>query len=118
MKYLVLGPASMGIYSLIGSMKARESSLVDVKEISGSSAGAILALFLAIGMSVDEILETSLSLNIPNFVKIRLGSFFNKFGFVDMEPIRNKLVEICGGDPTFEELEMKIFISAFCMNTS
>jgi predicted acylesterase/phospholipase RssA len=118
MKYLILGPASMGIYSLIGTLKSRESQLVDVKEISGSSAGAILALFLAMGMSVDEILETSLELNIPNFVKIRIGSFFNKFGFVDMGPIRKKLVEICGSDPTFEDLEMKIYVATFCMNTS
>ena len=118
MKYLVLGPASMGIFSQIGSLKARESSLADVKEISGSSAGAILALFLAVGMSVDEILDISLSLNIPNFVKIRIGSFFNKFGFVDMGPIRKKFVEICGGDPTFADLDTKIYISAFCMNTS
>jgi NTE family protein len=118
MKYLVLGPASMGIFSLIGALKARETNLVDVKEISGSSAGAILALFLALGMSVDEILETSLSLNIPNFVKIRIGSFFNKFGFVDMGPIRKKFVEICGSDPTFEEIDMKLYIAAFCMNTS
>jgi NTE family protein len=114
----VLGPASMGIYSLIGALKARESSLADVKEISGSSAGAILALFLAVGMSVDEILDVSLSLDIPNFVKIRLGSFFNKFGFVDMGPIRKKLVDICGGDPTFNELETRIYISAFCLNTT
>jgi predicted acylesterase/phospholipase RssA len=118
MKYLVLGPASMGIYSLIGALKARESELVDVKEISGSSAGAILALFLGVGMSVDEIFETSLNLNVPNFVKIRIGSFFNKFGFVDMAPIRKKLVEICGCDPTFKEIGMKIYISAFCMNTA
>ena len=58
MKYLVLGPAGMGIFALIGTLKAREKELVDVKEISGSSAGAILALFLGVGMSVDEILET------------------------------------------------------------
>lgn len=108
----------MGIFTLIGSLKAREHTLVDVKEISGSSAGAILALFLALGMSVDEILNISLSLNIPNFVKIRLGSFFNKFGFVDMTPIRKKFVEICKSDPTFEELGMKIYVSAFCLNTS
>tara|TARA_B000000441_G_scaffold12766_1_gene7656 strand:- start:2826 stop:3590 length:765 start_codon:yes stop_codon:yes gene_type:complete len=118
MKYLVLGPASMGIYSLIGALKARETDLADVQEISGSSAGAILGLFLAMGMSVDEIFATSLDLNIPNFVKIRIGSFFNKFGFVDMAPIRKKLVEICGSDPSFSEIEMKIYISAFCMNTS
>jgi|TARA_R110001592_G_scaffold33601_1_gene116288 predicted acylesterase/phospholipase RssA len=118
MKYLVLGPASMGIFSLIGALKARETSLADVKEISGSSAGAILALFLAVGMSMDEIVDVSLSLNIPNFVKIRIGSFFNKFGFVDMVPIRKKLVDICGSDPTFNELDMKIYVSAYCLNTA
>ena len=118
MKYLVLGPASMGIYSLIGTLKALESKLVDVKEISGSSAGSILALLLALGMSVDEILDVALNLNVPEFVKLRIGSFFNKFGFVDLGPIREKLVEVCGCDPTFEELDMKIYISAFCLNTS
>jgi predicted acylesterase/phospholipase RssA len=118
MKYLVLGPASMGIYSLIGTLKALEPKLVDVKEISGSSAGSILALLLALGMSVDEILDVALNLNVPEFVKLRIGSFFNKFGFVDLGPIREKLVEVCGCDPTFEELDMKIYISAFCLNTS
>jgi len=108
----------MGIYSLIGSLKALESKLIDVKEISGSSAGSILALLLALGMSVDEILEVSLSLNIPDFVKLRIGSFFNKFGFVDLGPIREKLVEVCGCDPTFSELEMKIYVSAYCLNSS
>ena len=118
MKYLVLGPASMGIYSLIGTLKALEPKLVDVKEISGSSAGSILALLLALGMSVDEILDVALNLNVPEFVKLRIGSFFNKFGFVDLGPIRKKLVEVCGCDPTFEELDMKIYVSAFCLNTS
>jgi NTE family protein len=118
MKYLVLGPASMGIFALIGGLKARETQLVDVQEISGSSAGSILALFLAVGMSVDEILETATSINLSNFFKIKLGSFFTKFGFVDVHPIRKKLVDICGSDPTFSDLEMKIYISAFCLNTS
>jgi predicted acylesterase/phospholipase RssA len=118
MKYLVLGPASMGIYSMIGTLKALESKLVDVKEISGSSAGSILALFLALGMSIDEILDIALNLNVPEFVKLRIGSFFNKFGFVDLAPVREKLVEVCGCDPTFEELDMKIYVSAFCLNTS
>jgi len=118
MKYLVLGPASMGMYSMIGALKAVETKLTDVEEISGSSAGSILALLLALGMSVDEVYKISLSLNIPEFVKLRIGSFFNKFGFVDLGPIREKLVEICGCDPTFEELEMKIYISAYCLNSS
>jgi predicted acylesterase/phospholipase RssA len=118
MRYLVLGPASMGIYSLIGTLKALEPKLVDVKEISGASAGSILTLMLALGMSVDEILEVSLSMDISKLVKVRIGSFFNKFGFVDMEPIRDTLVTICGCDPTFEELDMKIYVSAYCLNSS
>jgi predicted acylesterase/phospholipase RssA len=103
---------------MIGTLKALESKLVDIEEISGSSAGSILALFLAVGMSIDEILNIALSLNVPDFVKLRIGSFFNKFGFVDLEPIHDKLVEICGCDPTFEELDMKIYISCYCLNTS
>ena len=103
---------------MIGTLKALESKLVDVKEISGSSAGSILALFLALGMSIDEILDIALNLNVSEFVKLRIGSFFNKFGFVDLAPVREKLVEVCGCDPTFEELDMKIYVSAFCLNTS
>jgi len=118
MKYLVLGPASMGIYSMIGVLKGYETKLAEVEEISGASAGSILALFLALGMSVDEVYKLSLSLNVPEFVKLRIGSFFNKFGFVDLVPIREKLVEVCGCDPTFEELDMKIYISAYCLNSS
>ena len=103
---------------MIGVLKAYESRLADVKEISGSSAGSILTLFLALGMSIDEIYDVTLNLNVPEFVKLRIGSFFNKFGFVDMGPIREKFVQVCGGDPTFEELDMKIYISAYCLNTS
>ena len=108
----------MGIYSLIGCLKSMETRLVDVKEISGASAGSILALFLALGMSVDEILDIALNLNVPEFVKLRVGSFFKQCGFVDLDPIRDKLVELCGCDPTFEELDMKIYVSAFCLNNS
>jgi predicted acylesterase/phospholipase RssA len=118
MKYLVLGPASMGIYAMMGALKSMEHKMDQVKEISGSSAGAILALFWAVGISIDDIIDASLSIDISNFVKLNIGSFFNKFGFVEIDPIREKLVEICGCDPTFGELSKKIYISSFCLNTS
>jgi predicted acylesterase/phospholipase RssA len=118
MKYLVLGPASMGIYAMMGALKSMEDKMDQVKEISGSSAGSILALFWAIGISIDDIIDASLSIDISNFVKLNIGSFFNKFGFVEIDPIREKLVEICGCDPTFGELSKKIYISSFCLNTS
>jgi len=118
MKYLVLGPASMGIYAFLGRLKSMEESLGTVKEISGSSAGSILALFWAIDMSIDDMIEISLNVDLSDFVKLNIGTFFNKFGFVEIEPIRDKLVEICGCDPTFRELKKKIYVSAFCLNTS
>jgi predicted acylesterase/phospholipase RssA len=119
MKYLCIGPASMGIYSMIGTLKALEPALGGVREISGASAGSILALFIALGMSTDEILEKCLDVDIPKFVKLSLACFINKFGFVAMEPIRELLVELCDGrDPTFGELEKKIYVSAYCLNTA
>lgn len=118
MKYLCLGPASMGIYAMIGTLKALEPRLGEVREISGASAGSILALFLALGMSVDEILHNALEIDIPKFVKLSLTCFINKFGFVDTGPIRELLVKMCGCDPTFAELKMKIHISAYCLNTT
>ena len=108
----------MGIYAFLGRLKSMESSLGNVKEVSGSSAGSILALFWAVGMSVDDMIDISLNVDISEFVKLNIGTFFNKFGFVEIEPIRDKLVELCGCDPTFRELEKKIYVSAFCLNTS
>lgn len=117
MKYLVIGPGGMGIFTLVGYLKRIENQLVDVQEISGSSAGAIITLFLSMGMSIDEIYNNMLSVDISKLVKMRLGSFFSKFGLIDLGPIRKKLVNICGKDPTFSELGTTIFISAFCLNT-
>ncbi|QIG59888.1 putative patatin [Dishui Lake phycodnavirus 4] len=117
MKYLVIGPAAMGYFAFLGFLKSKEKEIQEVEEISGSSAGAILALFLAVGLSIDEIISFSFELDVPEFVKYNIGCFFNKFGFVDVDPIRLKLIELCKGNPTFNELNKKIYISAFCLNT-
>lgn len=118
MRFLVIGPAAMGIFSLIGCLKTMENELTGVEEISGSSAGAIITLFMALGMSVDEIFKLTLSIDVTKLMKVKITSFYNNFGFVDMEPIRKKLVEMCKCDPTFKDIDMKIYISAFCLNTS
>lgn len=118
MRYLVLGPAAMGIFSLIGVLKKHESELSQVEEISGSSAGAIIALFLAMGYDMDKILDVCLDINISDYTKIHLKSFLSNYGFIDIKPIRKKLIQICDGNPTFAELDKKIYISAYCVNTS
>lgn len=118
MRYLVLGPAAMGIFSHIGVLKKHESELSQVEEISGSSAGAIIALFLAMGYDMDKILDVCLDINISDYTKIHLKSFLSNYGFIDIKPIREKLIKICDGNPTFRELDKKIYISAYCVNTS
>jgi len=107
----------MGYFAFLGFLKSKEKELQEIEEISGSSAGAILALFLAVGLSIDEIINFSFDLDVPEFVKLNIGCFFNKFGFVDIDPIRSKLIELCKGNPTFRELKKKIYVSAFCLNT-
>lgn len=117
MKYLVLGPGAMGIFAILGYLKTIENHLTDVKEISGASAGSILALMFALGKTVDEMIDISLTLNISDLVKPNLKCFIRSYGLVDLEPLREKFVEICGCDPTFQELKRKIYVSAFCVNT-
>jgi predicted acylesterase/phospholipase RssA len=118
MKYLVIGPASMGIFALIGALKSREKELNDTLEISGCSAGSILTLFLALGMNIDKILDTCLNVDIESLVTLSISSFISNYGFVNIQTVREKLVEICECDPTFEEIEKKRHISSFCLNTS
>lgn len=118
MEYLTIGPGAMGFFALIGHLKTIESELSNVKEIAGSSAGAIIAFLLALDMSITSIIDISLRLDISELVKVDLKCFLEKFGLVDSKVLRNKLVEICGCDPTFSELKKKIHISAFCVNTS
>ena len=118
MKYLSIGPGAMGIYALIGALKGVESELHEVKEIAGASAGSILALFMGLGMSIDNILDVSLTVDISEFIKVDILSFVNKFGFASIKTIRKKLIEICGRNPKFKELETKINVAVFCLNTS
>lgn len=118
MKYLVIGPGAMGFYAMLGHLKTIEDRLSDVQEISGASAGSILAVMLALGKSIDEVIDISLKLNISDLVKVNLKCFLHRYGFVDVEAMRDTFVEICGCDPTFSELKKKIYISAFCVNTA
>lgn len=117
MRYLALGPAAMGIYAQIGWLKRREESLRETKEISGSSAGAVLAVMLALGFTVDDIMKKALEIDTGDLVRVSIRSFVSKYGFVDTSRLRAKLLEVMGSSPTFQELDMKLYIAAYCLNT-
>lgn len=116
MEYLVLGPAGMGIFILVGSLMKYEDMIKNVKEISGASAGAIVAVALALDIPLHDILDRLLSLDIENLTKFKLKSFMKNYGFIVMKPLRDALEKAYGSDPTFSELSKKVYISAYCVN--
>lgn len=120
MKYLVFGPGGQGYFAMLGCVMTNvKDKWNEVEEISAASAGSLLAfLLLSPHRTFDEIVDMSFSLNVEELSKINLTTFINSFGFIDHEPIKQKLLEMWGGNPTFKELSKKFYISAFCLNTS
>ena len=74
MEYLVIGPASMGIYAFMGRLKKYENQLKNIREISGASAGAIIGTFLALDISLDDAFEKLMSLDVEGLAKYKLRS--------------------------------------------
>lgn len=116
MEYLVLGPAGMGIFAILGSITKYKDDIKNVKEISGSSAGAIVALALALELPLHDILDRLLSVDFENVMKYKIKNFITKFGFIDTTIIRNLILDAFRCNPTFSELKKKVIISAYCLN--
>lgn len=115
-KYLVIGPGGLGFFALLGVYSSIEQELTSVQEISGSSAGAILALFISLGFSSQEILDLSLDINIKELAKYNIKSFLEHYGLIEHIHIKQKLIELCKKDITFSELPKKLYIAAFNVN--
>jgi len=118
MKYLILGPGGQGLFIMLGYLKKIEHQLKDVEEISGASAGALLAFGLATGKTLDEILNFSINIDIESHIKIQLKNLLKNFGFIDTVKIKETLIQIVGYNPRFKDLKIKLHISAMCLNTS
>jgi len=116
MEYLILGPASMGIFSMLGCLMQHEEDLKHIKEISGSSAGAIIGACMAIEMPLKDILHGCLSVDLERCTKYRIHTLFKHYGLVDMNVVRDALVKLIGCSPTFRDLKKKLYISSYCLN--
>lgn len=116
MEYLVIGPSSMGIFSFMGRLKQIESDLKNISEISGSSAGAILGLFLALEIPLDDAFDKLLRIDIEGLSKYNIRSFLKNYGLIDSDSVREALIEMYGCNPKFSELKKKLYVSAYNLN--
>jgi predicted acylesterase/phospholipase RssA len=119
MKYLSLGPGGHSFFAMLGQLKKleTENKLDDLEEISGASAGSLIATGIAIGHNVDFLMEQSVSYDFSNLFQFSLKSLLTNYGFMTHSNIRSILVKLNGCDPRFKDLKKKLHVSALCIDT-
>lgn len=128
MKHLLIGPGAMGFFIYLGYLtKLKDSGrLVDLEEISGASAGSLLAfLFLASKGDCSDILDFALQVPVKQIMKVNLKTLLKQFGLVPHEKLLKTVKTVCEKyfgkpDVTFKELyewnPIKLHVSAFCVD--
>jgi predicted acylesterase/phospholipase RssA len=131
MKHLAIGPGVLGYFALIGVLKnmADTARLDNLEEISGSSAGALVAfMYIASRGNFERLLDVSLNIPINKLAKPDLKTLIKSYGLVPAERVKgifsNALKKLIPKkeDVTFEELyhyfPIKLHVAAFCLDLS
>lgn len=95
----------------LGALKALEEYDIKPDMISGVSSGAIIGSLYASGICPDDILELILKSSLFRYVR----PAWSKFGFLNIERFE-KLYHQYLPAKTFEDLKIKLFISAADLN--
>ena len=129
-KYLALGPGAMGYFALLGAMaKLKQAGKLDeLEEISGASAGALLALVFALAKGdTTKVLDYTLTVEIKTLMKPNVKDFIKEWGLVSRKRIKKMLEStleyfVDKKTFTFKELyewyPVKIHVASYCMNTA
>lgn len=119
MKCLVLGPGAMGIYSLLGYLKSIEERIDLYTEISGSSAGSILTGLLAMGFTIDQMIDMLVSLDTKFFLRsFTIKNVLTRYGGIRYSDFRDLFIATTGSDPQLKDLKKKIYISSYNLQYS
>lgn len=123
MKYLAIGPGGMGFFSLLGALSKINTE--SVEEISGSSAGALLAaLWVSNKGKTEKILSSSLDIDVQQITKFNIRCLLTRYGLIPISNVMNVLLSIFQEntgmhDPTFQQLyeynPIKLHISSLCL---
>jgi len=130
MKHLAIGPGAMTYFAFLGALGALRDchELDNLEEISGASAGGLLAFFYVVAEgNIKTILDYSVDIPIKDIMKPNIRQFLKNFGLVSQKKIRNVIVDIIRvffskEDLTFREFRdlrrtmPKVYISAYCVN--
>lgn len=130
MKHLVIGPGAMAYFAFAGALSALKDidALNDLEDISGSSAGSILALLYILAKG-DMLRVTNFSIDVPvgDVIKPVIKTLIKSFGLVGTTKIRkifkNMIREFLGQDDvTFAELyahwPVRLHVAACCIELS
>ena len=116
--HLVLSPGGVGaIYKIAGCVSAIPN-FDDIQEVSGSSAGAIVGLLICMGFQPNQIKEIILNCDLSLLKKFDVKGLLKNFGLIQWSSMKKHFADLVGCDPTFKELPKKLYVSAYCVNTS
>ena len=87
------GGAKGVIYSGAYDALVETNAIKNIRDVAGSSAGAINAAFIAVGMPPKKLRETLLSTNIKNLLGKRLPGTITKDGTPMLDLLREKIAE-------------------------
>jgi predicted acylesterase/phospholipase RssA len=132
MKHLAIGPGAMAYFGFLGALAALRDSdqLHNLEEISGASAGGLLAFFYIVANgNIQAILDYSIEIPIKDVMKFNIRLFLKHYGFVNHSKIKSIISNIIRvyfsqEDVTFEQLRNlrpdmpDLYISAYCVNLS
>ena len=129
MKYLAIGPGAMGYFAFLGSISKFKQlgHLEDLEEISGASAGGLVALVFALTKGdTTKALDYSLTIPVNTLMKPNLKSLLKDYGLVSSSKLRKTFSEMIKHftdrpDITFAELyewfPVKIHVSSYCVDS-
>lgn len=130
MKRLVIGPGAMAYFAFAGALSALKDigALNDLEDISGSSAGSILALlYILTKGDMLHVIKNSIDVPVGHLIKPVIKTLIKSFGLVGTTKIRkifeNLVNEFLGKDDvTFAELyahwPVRLHVAACCIELS
>jgi predicted acylesterase/phospholipase RssA len=128
-KYLAIGPGAMGYFTFLGALtKLKQTGRLDeLEEISGASAGALLAFVFALAKGdTTKVLDFTLTVPIKQMMKPNIKSLLKEWGLISsskLHAVFSDMVEKFTGKRTvtfkelYESWPIKIHVSSYCVNT-